>query len=325
MATNQSKPVYRPNGNEMFINPFTDYGFKRIFGTEISKDLLIEFLNSLIPEARIEDLTFCNVEQNGQNEGSKRAFFDILCRNSNNEFILVEMQRKSQEHFQDRILFYTSFLIQNQMTTVQQAYRKMKKEMKQRQVDPSEFPDWDTNWIYRMKHIYVVCFLGYTMFKEYPDTYRWDVFRMDKKHHVIFGDALQEIYLEMPKFQLPLSRCDTLEKRFLYVLNNMEVLDRLPKELNNQLFQRMKEIASLSNLSADQLIAYHRSMMEDIAYYDTINTSFQKGEAKGRKEGREEGREEKAIEIARQLKKEGVDTVIIAKVSGLSLKEVEAL
>ena len=329
MATNQSKPVYRPNSNEMFINPFTDYGFKRIFGTEISKDLLIEFLNSLIPEAKIEDLTFCNVEQNGPTEESRRAVFDILCRNSNNEYILVEMQRKSQEHFQDRILFYTSFLIQNQMSTVQRAYRKIRKEMKQGLVDPGGYPDWSTDWLYHMKHIYVVCFLGYTMFKEYPETYRWDVLRMDKKHHVIFGDALQEIYLEMPKFRLPLSQCDTLEKRFLYVLNNMEVLDRLPKELNNQLFQRMKEIASLSNLSADQMIAYHRSMMEDYAYYDTINTTFKKGEAKGRKEGREEGiakgRAENAIEMAHKLKREGVDPAIIAKCSGLSIEEVEAL
>ncbi len=121
MVTNQSKPTFRPTSDEKFINPFTDYGFKRIFGTEISKDLLIEFLNSLIPEAKIEDLAFCNVEQIGPTEGSRRAFFDILCRNSNNEYILVEMQRKSQEHFQDRILFYTSLLIQNQMTTVQRA------------------------------------------------------------------------------------------------------------------------------------------------------------------------------------------------------------
>ncbi|MDY4526811.1 MAG: Rpn family recombination-promoting nuclease/putative transposase, partial [Parabacteroides sp.] len=189
MVTNQSKPTNRPNGDEMFINPFTDYGFKRIFGTEISKDLLIEFLNSLIPEAKIEDLAFCNVEQVGPTEGSRRAFFDILCRNSNNEYILVEMQRKSQEHFQDRILFYTSFLIQNQMTTVQRAYRKIRKEMKQGLVDPGGYPDWNTDWLYHMKHIYVVCFLGYTMFKEYPETYRWDVLRMDKKHHVIFGDA----------------------------------------------------------------------------------------------------------------------------------------
>ena len=317
MVTNQLKPTFRPTSDEKFINPFTDYGFKRIFGTEISKDLLIEFLNSLIPETKIEDLAFCNVEQIGPTEGSRRAFFDILCRNSNNEYILVEMQRKSQEHFQDRILFYTSFLIQNQMTTVQRAYRKMKKEMKQRQVDPLDYPDCNTSWLYHMKHIYVVCFLDYTMFEEYPETYRWDVLRMDKKHHVIFGDALQEIYLETPKFRLPLSQCDTLEKRFLYVLNNMEVLDRLPKELNNQLFQRMKEIASLSNLSADQMIAYHRSMMEDYAYYDTINTTFKKGEAKGRKE--------QTIEMARKLKEEGFDSAIIAKCSGLSLEEIEAL
>ena len=113
----------------------------------------------------------------------------------------------------------------------------------------------------------------------------------------------------------------------------MEVLDRLPKELNNQLFQRMKEIASLSNLSADQMIAYHRSMMEDYAYYDTINTTFKKGEAKGRKEGREEGiaegiakgRAENAIEMARKFKEDGIDPAIIAKNSGLSIEEVEAL
>ena len=95
----------------------------------------------------------------------------------------------------------------------------------------------------------------------------------------------------------------------------------------------MKEIASLSNLSADQMIAYHRSMMEDYAYYDTINTTFKKGEAKGHKEGREEGiaegevkgRKEQAIEMARKLKEEGFDSAIIAKCSGLSLEEIEAL
>ncbi|MDD6836744.1 MAG: hypothetical protein PUF04_06245, partial [bacterium] len=109
-------------------------------------------------------------------------------------------------------------------------------------------------------------------------------------------------------------------------------------------FERMKEIASLSNLSADQMIAYHRSMMEDYAY-DTINTTFKKGEAKGHKEGREEGiaegiakgrkegiaegevkgRKEQAIEMARKLKEEGFDSAIIAKCSGLSIEEIEAL
>ena len=107
----------------------------------------------------------------------------------------------------------------------------------------------------------------------------------------------------------------------------------LTEEQNRALFERMKEIASLSNLSADQMIAYHRSMMEDYAYYDTINTTFKKGEAKGHKEGREEGiaegiakgRAENAIEMARKFKEDGIDPAIIAKNSGLSIEEIEAL
>ena len=85
----------------------------------------------------------------------------------------------------------------------------------------------------------------------------------------------------------------------------------------------------MPNLAPDQMIAYHRSMMEDYAYYDTINTTFKKGEAKGRKEGREEGiakgRAENAIEMARKFKEDGIDPAIIAKNSGLSIEEVEAL
>ena len=125
----------------------------------------------------------------------------------------------------------------------------------------------------------------------------------------------------------------------------MGLRTELTEEQNRELFERMKEIASLSNLSADQMIAYHRSMMEDYAYYDTINTAFKKGEAKGHKEGREEGiaegiakgrkegiaegevkgRKEQAIEMAHKLKREGIDPAIIAKCSGLSIEEVEAL
>ena len=77
---------------EKFIDPFSDYGFKRIFGTESSKDVLMEFLNSLIPEARIKDLTFLNVEQNGPMKGAQKATYDILCKTDDDEYILIEKQ-----------------------------------------------------------------------------------------------------------------------------------------------------------------------------------------------------------------------------------------
>ena len=158
-TTKTTQEESRPTGDERFINPFTDYGFKRIFGTELSKDLLIEFLNSLLHDVHIEDLTFCNVEQFGEVESVKKAIFDVLCRNEEGEYFLVEMQRRPQKHFPDRILFYATFLIQNQMTNTQNYFRKMNRKKKRKGLSSADQLLWDPNWLYRMKRVYVVCYL----------------------------------------------------------------------------------------------------------------------------------------------------------------------
>ncbi|MDD6100521.1 MAG: Rpn family recombination-promoting nuclease/putative transposase [bacterium] len=320
-TTNSMQEESRPTSDERFINPFTDYGFKRIFGTELSKDLLIEFLNSLLPEVHIQDLTFCNVEQFGQVENVRKAVFDVLCRNEEGEYFLVEMQRRPQKHFPDRILFYASFLIQNQMTNTQTYFRKMNRKKRRKGLSSADLLQWDPNWIYRMKHVYVVCFLDFELVKGYPEKYRWDVVRMDRDEHVQFGDALQEIYLEMPKFQLPLHRCETLAERFLYVLKNMEILNRMPEELNNQIFRKLKHIASMSRLSPDEMLAYQMSVMNDVALLDSIRT----GREEGHEEGREEGRMEEKRSIARNLKSMGLSFQQISQASGLTLEEIEQL
>lgn len=67
-------------------------------------------------------------------------------------------------------------------------------------------------------------------------------FGMDRELKVPFSETLNEIYIEMPKFVLPLSACDTLYKKWLYVLNNIEIMERLPQELNNQIFHKLKSI-----------------------------------------------------------------------------------
>lgn len=184
-----------------------------------------------------------------------------------------------------------------------------------------------------MKRIYVIRFLGFSMFTEYPEKYRWDVFRMDNEYHQILGDSFHEIYLELPKFQLTLSHCKTLFEKFLYVLKHMEVLDKIPQELNNQLFMRVKEMASIPNLTADQMIAYYRCMLDDCAYYDSLQTSMEEGREEGRIEGREEGREEGRIEgkmegkmeVARTMKENGFEPSFISTCCGLSLAEIERL
>ena len=66
---------------DKFINPFSDYGWKKIFGSEVSKDLIISFLNEVIQQEVIVDITFRNVEMLGLKQDQRRAVFDIFCEN----------------------------------------------------------------------------------------------------------------------------------------------------------------------------------------------------------------------------------------------------
>ena len=73
---------------EKFVNPFSDYGFKLIFGSEISKDLIISFLNSVLQEEVIVDITFRNVEMLGLKQIQGKVVFDIFCENEKGEFFM---------------------------------------------------------------------------------------------------------------------------------------------------------------------------------------------------------------------------------------------
>ncbi|MGM9760553.1 MAG: hypothetical protein ACI30I_10670, partial [Parabacteroides sp.] len=153
------------------------------------------------------------------------------------------------------------------------------------------------------------------------------------------------------------SQCDTIHKKLLYVLTHMDILNRMPQELNNQIFQKLKHIASMSRMSPDEMLAYQMSLMNDYAYMDSLHTEREEGikigeerglkigeerglkigEEKGRKEGKAEGlaegraegktegKIEGKIEIATAMKRRGMDLATIAEISGLSLEEVEAL
>ena len=98
-----------------FINPFTDFGFKKIFGEEASKPLLLDFLNSLLPESdKIVDLTFKNNEQLGETDANRRAVYDIYCENEKGEKFIVELQKAKQNYFRERTLYYATFPIREQ-------------------------------------------------------------------------------------------------------------------------------------------------------------------------------------------------------------------
>ncbi len=85
---------------DKYINPFTDFGFKKLFGSEPNKDLLIDFLNQLLPEKHlIQDLSYSKNEHLGQSEVDRKSVFDIYCKTATGERFMVEMQKAHQVFF----------------------------------------------------------------------------------------------------------------------------------------------------------------------------------------------------------------------------------
>ena len=288
-----------------FLNPFSDYGFKAIFGSEVSKDLIISFLNGVLHDEVIINITFRNVEMLGMKHDQRRAVFDIFCENEKGEFFIVEMQKARQKYFSDRILYYASFAIQQQTTIARERLVNL--------------PDTEKKkyWDYSISKVYIVCILNYVMEPDYPEKYRWDVVRMDRDLKIPFSETLNEVYLEMPKFVLPLSECNTIYLKWLYVLNNIEIMERLPEELNNQLFQKLKSIVEIERMSANERLEYELSLAVERDMLSALDASFEDGEAKGKTEGK--------TEAAQKMKSLGFSISDIVKVTGLSPEEIEKL
>lgn len=159
------------------------------------------------------------------------------------------------------------------------------------------------------------------MDSRYPDKYRWDVVRMDRELKIPFSETLCEVYLEMPKFSLPLSQCTTTYLKWLYVLNNIEIMERLPEQLNNQLFQKLKSIVEIERMSVDERLEYELSLATERDILVAMDTKFEDGKAEGLVEGETKSRQK----IASSMKQQGVDRETIAKWTGLSPEEIARL
>ena len=98
---------------EKYINPFTDFGFKKLFGSEFNKDLLIDFLNQVLGDReQIKDLTYLNTEKLGKTQNDRKAIFDLYCENEKGDRFIIELQNVAQLYFKDRSIFYATFPIQ---------------------------------------------------------------------------------------------------------------------------------------------------------------------------------------------------------------------
>jgi predicted transposase/invertase (TIGR01784 family) len=276
---------------DKYISPFTDFGFKKLFGTEPNKDLLIDFLNELLrqDEGEIRDLTYLSNEQLGRRIADRKAIFDIYCENEKGEKFIVELQKAKQNYFKERTIYYSTFPIQ------QQAEKG--------------------NWDFKLKAVYTIGILDFIFDdnKDDKEVFHHEVQLFDKQTQKIFYDKLTYIYLEMPKFTKMEEELETHFDKWLYVLRNLEDLREKPKKLQEKIFQKLFEQAAISNYSDEEYAEYEESLKTYRDLKNSMNTAFDEGKVEGK------------LEIAKNMKSGGYTSLDIAKMTGLAVDEIEEL
>jgi predicted transposase/invertase (TIGR01784 family) len=294
---------------DKYIDPFTDFGFKHIFGTEENKRFLISFLNDLLDiDDDIVDIEYRNLEKLGLNIVDRKAIFDVYCTDEKDNNFIVELQRSKQEYFKDRSIYYTSFPIQEQ----------------------SRKGFWD----YRLKKIYFIEILEFVMDKEEKskeeDDYLSIVQLCNIKKREVFFDKLTYYYLEMPKFRKTEKEISTHLDYWLWYLNNLAKTTTIPEKLeNDELIKDAFDVAEFLALDKDRQFAYQLNLKARLDYLNVMNYAKKEarleGREKGREEGIEEGEKKAKIEIAKNLILANMDTEFILKTTGLDKKTVDNL
>jgi predicted transposase/invertase (TIGR01784 family) len=314
-----------------YINPFTDFGFKKIFGEEASKPLLLDFLNALLLlPTKITALTFKNTEQLGQTDADRKAIYDIYCENENGEKFIVELQKAKQNYFRERTIYYSTFPIREQ----------------------AEKGDWN----YNLKAVYCIGILDF-VFDDYEnDSEKNEVvhtIKLKNQHGKTFYEKLTYLYLEMPNFKQKEAELTSRLDQWLYFLKHLEDFQSIPSIFKDEIFAQAFEKAEIAKFGQAELDSYEYSLKvfrDNKATYDyAIETARAEGLAEGRSEGLNKGLAEGLnkglaegiskglaeglaqgvkhgqLEIARKMKAKGLEAKDIAELTGLSEQEINNL
>ena len=310
-----------------YINPFTDWGFKRLFGQEFSKDLLINFLNDLFEgEFQIKDVTFKDKEQPGDTDDLRGCIFDIYCVTDDDKHFIVEMQNRWVPFFVNRSIYYAS-----------KAFVAQRKKFDEAGVR--------TAVLYQFVPVYVVCIMNFMPREHEVTKFRTDVALREKSSDSVFSDKLRFIYLSLPFFDKSEEECVTGFEKWIYVLKYMEVLERLPFTAQKKIFDHLAKLADVRCLSSEEQEKYDESIKAADDYYSGLYGSYVEGEetgmakgiakgmakgmakgiAKGMAKGRAEGELSKGLEIARNLLAMGMSWPQIMQITGLTEEELKPL
>ncbi len=284
--------------NDKYVDLLTDFGFKKLFGTEVSKDLLIDFLNQILPqEHQIETLSYSKNEQLGATASERRSVFDLHCvSKTNGDRFVVEVQRKPQTYYKDRTIYYSTFPIQAQ------AVKGI--------------------WNYQIFPVYIISILNFNMDSYVSPNYMRVVELVERQNaNSVFYDKLKYIYIELPKFTKPLEALSSHFEKWLYALRFMANLSERPAVYADKVFERLFDLAAVARLAPKELEIYRDALKWRRDEHNIMETAKKMGKAEGIEKGIEKGK----IESVLGFYQKGVSTTIISEALNISEKRVQKI
>lgn len=278
-----------------------DEVFKLVFGRDSTKDVMIEFLNQVIPDRKITDLEFIDKEMHPVERDSKGTVYDMFCKTDDGSRIIVEVQRRKQPFYPERALYYSTFQIQRQVEAGTEEYDFLP--------------------------VYVVNILNFRMDKRSVDRKVKTTYRLyEEESHDLLTDRVTFIFIELPKFDKTLEELDgNVLEGVYFCFKNMVLLEERPEVLSHRIFTKIFEVSELYNMDKDtrdkvlHKMTTERDLRNQIAW--ARKEAIEQGYAEGRAEGRAEGK----LQIAQNMLSMGIDIKTISEATGFSVEEIKQM
>lgn len=281
-----------------FLNPKNDTAFKKIFGTERNKDILIHFLNDMITfkdQGRIEEVTFLKTVQDPETRAQKTSIVDILCKDQHKNTYIVEMQVAKEKGFEKRAQYYAS------KAYISQAH---------------------SGGIYEdLKEVIFLAISDYCMFP-IKKSYKSDHVILDKDSHEHDLKDFSFTFLELPKFNKDIDHLSNEIDKWAYFFKHAEEMteEDLQKLIaHDQIIERAFDELDRFSWTSEELLTYEQSEKYAWSYRATLDQKFDEGRAEGRSEGEKEGIIKGKLEIAKQLISDGTSLEKINKLTGIDI------
>jgi len=255
-----------------FLDVKTDYAFKKVFGSDTSKDILISFLNAIIydkEKIKIKDLTIVDPYNIPMIKGLKDTFVDVKAILDDDTKVIIEMQILNHTGFEKRVLYNAA---------------------KNYSIQLNKSEDY-----HLLNPVIALTLVDFIMFEDNQNTIN-NFQLLEKEHLIKYNDDIELIFVELPKFQKELEQLKDIKDQWIYFVKNAGSLEYIPNNLDDEIKKALQN-ANEANLSKDELEAQYKRK----EFISIQKLALMKAKDDGISQGIEQGIEQEKVNIAKKL------------------------